>query len=509
MDMQIKKTILLAKEYWMNQTKKTKTLIITIVVGVLLLSVGAPLLLRFNNERKYTILYQGLSIQEQNDILAVLYDMNQEVRFAADGTIQVPSTQVNQLKLQLSSMGYPKTALSYNVFTSNSGFMTTELEKKQYLIIDLQSRLEETLRQIDGVRRAIVTLNIPDDSTYVWQTAKAQGSASVMLELNAGRALDATQVLGIKNLVASAVPRMESSKVVVVNSATGAELSAEVAGSNLDKNFLQIEFEREVERKIEEKILNLLSMPYGLHNVRVSASVMIDYDKMLSEELQYIPNEDGKGVIEKLEEWYARNGNTTTPGAGEDSNTDIPIYQDGDEVDGVIEKSYSAEYLVSYIKRQIEKNSAELTSASVSVVINQYDLEDATIENWVRTISRAVNIDQEDVVVFSIGANQTVTPSPIPGFNIMDYMLYIYAGAGVLLLLLVVIIIVIVLKKRHKKNNEIDDAFAPLKNNPTSVVTQPIEVDPLKATLDNIQQFTKDHPEIAANLIKEMLKEDE
>lgn len=102
MDMQIKKTILLAKEYWMNQTKKTKTLIITIVVGVLLLSVGAPLLLRFNNERKYTILYQGLSIQEQNDILAVLYDMNQEVRFAADGTIQVPSTQVNQLKLQLS-----------------------------------------------------------------------------------------------------------------------------------------------------------------------------------------------------------------------------------------------------------------------------------------------------------------------------------------------------------------------------------------------------------------------
>ena len=273
MNQQLTQSFSQLKEFYNKQSSKTKTTMIITLVMVVLLSIITPILLRSASDREYAILYQGLSVSEQTEILSVLYDLRKEVRVSDDGTISVKSEEVNLLKLQLSSMGYPRSSLSYNVFTNNSGFMTTELEKKQYLIIDLQSRLEETLRQIDGVRRAIVTLNIPDDSNYIWQTSNNKSTASVLLDLDASRRLENTQVQGIRNLVASAVPMMEATSVVVVDSSTGIEISAQNTPNNLDGNFLQIEFETAVEKRIEEKILNLLTMPYGLNNVRVSASV--------------------------------------------------------------------------------------------------------------------------------------------------------------------------------------------------------------------------------------------
>ena len=196
MNQQLTQSFSQLKEFYNKQSSKTKTTMIITLVMVVLLSIITPILLRSASDREYAILYQGLSVSEQTEILSVLYDLRKEVRVSDDGTISVKSEEVNLLKLQLSSMGYPRSSLSYNVFTNNSGFMTTELEKKQYLIIDLQSRLEETLRQIDGVRRAIVTLNIPDDSNYIWQTSNNKSTASVLLDLDASRRLENTQEIG-------------------------------------------------------------------------------------------------------------------------------------------------------------------------------------------------------------------------------------------------------------------------------------------------------------------------
>ena len=185
MNQQLTQSFSQLKEFYLKQSNKTKTTMTITLIMVVLLSVLTPLLLRSAADREFAILYQGLSVSEQAEILSVLYDLRKDVRVSDDGTIRVKAEEVNLLKLQLSSMGYPRSSLSYNVFTSNSGFMTTELEKKQYLIIDLQSRLEETLRLINGVRRAVVTLNIPDDSNYIWQTSANQSTASVLLDLDA------------------------------------------------------------------------------------------------------------------------------------------------------------------------------------------------------------------------------------------------------------------------------------------------------------------------------------
>jgi len=515
MEQQIKKAFLQAQEYWKKQSKKVKSYMIVTVIGVLIFSIGVPLLLRWSADSKYSILYQGLSTQEQGEIYLVLSELNIPATTNSSGELMVLTKDVNRIKLQLSSMGYPKSALSYSVFTSNAGFMATELEKKQYLIIDLQSRLQETLRQIDGVRSAIVTLNIPNESNYVWQTNQNKGSASVLLDLNATKSLDAKMVLGIKNLVASSVPQMDSSRVIVVDSSTGQELAGQVTETSMDNNFLQIQFEKEIESRMAEKILNLLVMPYGYENIRVSTSVVIDYDKMLSEEMEYIPTVDGKGVIQSLEEWYANgSGSSNSPSegiAGEDSNTDVPTYQSSDTSTNEGEHSYTAEYLVSYIKRQIEKNNAQLKSATVSVVINNQNLSNSEISDWVRTISKAVNVAETDVIVHSVKKSNGDVIT-IEDNKIDPILLYGVVGGSGLVFLIIVIIVIISLNKR-KKNKKAEEEMDEKLQSEIKARSKPIvpgrETDPSIATLENIQNFTHENPEITANLIREMLKEDE
>lgn len=485
------------KEYFKNQTKQTKIIIISVTVLVFALSIITPLVLRANADREFAILYQGLSVSEQTEILAILYDLRQDAR-VEDGIIRVRAADVNRLKLQLSALGYPRSALSYNVFTTNTGFMTTELERKQYLIIDLQSRLEATLRQISGVRRAIVTLNIPDDNTFIWQTNTNKSSASVLLDLDAMVRLDSGQVQAVRNLVASSVPRMDASSVVVVDASTGIEISNPNTNP-LEGNFLQLQFEDMVQQRIENNVLNLLTLAYGPQNVRVSARVTLDFDKMISDEIQYIPAEDGRGILSRLEEWYILNRTNQTP--GETSNNEIPIYVVGENGEGVVERKVSSEYLVSQIRRQIERSTPQLKSASISVVINDEDITETDIDNWSQVISRATEIDVENIKVLSFfraNNNQTID---VPTFDIMQYQVPILIGSGVLLII-IVISIILGRKSKLAKAKVLESLELAAKSKQSKVVTS-------KDTVEKLNDFLGVNPEIAANLIREMLKEED
>ena len=66
---------------------------------------------------------------------------------------------MGDIMIEMSELGYPKTALPFDIFSDNMGFTTTEFEKRQYLLMNLQDRLERTLKDMTGIKNAIVTLN--------------------------------------------------------------------------------------------------------------------------------------------------------------------------------------------------------------------------------------------------------------------------------------------------------------------------------------------------------------
>lgn len=167
------------------------------------------------------------------------------------------------------------------------------------------------------------------------------------------------KVAAIKKLVANSVPRLLPENVAVINAVTMEELQGQSLDSGSYYGLDRLDFESKVEKRLEDKIMNVLTLAYKPSQIRVSATVVIDYDKMITENMQYVPQENGSGVVGKSEESKSQ-GSTQGAGgvAGEENNTDIPSYGTADSGQGGTqsEEYYNnVDYLVGYIKQQIER----------------------------------------------------------------------------------------------------------------------------------------------------------
>src|SRR5659263_199160 len=98
-------------EFWDKQNKKIKTVIIVSAVALILVAITLTFIL---NQKSYDVLYRGLSSSEGGEIVTKLESMSVDTKVESDGTILVPKDKVATLKMQLSSEGYPKSALTYD-----------------------------------------------------------------------------------------------------------------------------------------------------------------------------------------------------------------------------------------------------------------------------------------------------------------------------------------------------------------------------------------------------------
>ena len=70
----------------------------------------------------------------------------------------------------------------------------------------------------------------------------------------------------------------------------------------------RLDFETKVEKRLQDKIMNVLTLAYPPGQIRVSATVVIDYDKMITEDLQYEPQDNGQGVVDHYKSGQSVNG---------------------------------------------------------------------------------------------------------------------------------------------------------------------------------------------------------
>lgn len=516
---------------------KEKKIIIGALAGIIVLALAVTIALNSTNTT-YEVLFPGMSQDESAEIMAVLQGRSVPVKRNEEGDVMVPADKLGETMLDMSTLGYPKTTLPFNIFSDNTGFTTTEFEKKQYLLLNLQDRLERTMTGMQGIKKAIVTLNVPDESNYVWDENESNSSGSISLSLLPGYTLTPDKVTAIKNLVAHSVPRLTADKVAVVNADTMEELAA--AELNEDGSMYgldRLDFESKVEEKLENKIGKVISLGYPGGQFKVSATVVIDYDKMLTENLKYVPNEDNKGVQEHFEEnrnLSESEANAAQGVAGEENNTDIPTYGDNGNVGAgknTGDYSRSEDYLVSYIKKQIEKDNVKLEKATVAISVNDNNLTEAKKQELIDAASKAANIQPADIVVTSFREIEKETPQTEPAsveepkslFANVDDRIIIGAGAAAALLLILLFVLLIRKKKKQLKEDEAlfnqamavsmerEEAELPEQRAEEDAVDNAInrDIKLQKAPVEEVKSFAKANPEIVAAMISSWLKEDE
>ncbi|MCI9575704.1 MAG: flagellar M-ring protein FliF [Clostridiales bacterium] len=530
--MKMPKPIAKAKESWDKQPKSKKKGIIIIALSVLAIIVLAIVITAIINASKpgYKVLYSGLDSQETTEVHAALQDLGVSTEMNNKGEIMVPTEQYDTLLLQLAAQGYPQSAPAYDIWNNSNSMTATDTDKKTALVYQLQNRLQTTLTRLDGVKSAIVNLNIPEESNYVWQkaTEKSTSTASVTLTLDRNVTLEREQVTAIKNLVAFSTPNLEPEKVSVVDAGTGRELAGVSEAGNYNTTDA-LKAEQMYQQQLEDNVVRLLSARYGTGNVVAVARVTLDFDKMMEERKQLLQLENGDDATTHREQHYSING--TIPGAnglvGEENNTDIPSYpmdQDPNANGGVTNFSSSEDIDYGYVLTQIEKGEAEIESATISVMVNDNNLDNATRTELIDQVSKSTNIDPANISLASMNLpadNVPEEPTDVAQGFFEQYWLYLVIAGGILLLIIAAVIVIIIFTKRRARRLA-TQAQAELEEQQRSMEE---EMDAyrrqLEATakagaqskdtviVDEVRGFAKDNPEITASLIRSWLKEDD
>ncbi len=202
---------------------------------------------------------------------------------SASGAILVPDKQMHEARLKLAAQGLPKAGNNgFESMESGNSFGSSQfLETARYQHA-LEGELARSIMSISVVQSARVHLAIPKQSAFLRN--RQQPSASVVVNLYAGRSLDEGQVAAVVHLVASSVPNLTAENVTIVDQqgrllASNGKQQHEYAAAAT-----QFEQTRKVEESYVKRIEDILSPIIGTGGVR--AQVTLDMDFTVTEQTE-------------------------------------------------------------------------------------------------------------------------------------------------------------------------------------------------------------------------------
>lgn len=538
------------KEMWQNLSAKSKKLL-GIIAGITVVVIAvAVFLLARGQKTEYQTLFSSLSQGEAQQIVSLLQEQNVPYLYdGKSGALKVPSESVDTLRAQLLSKGYPKSGFAYDMYIGNSGLMTTESDKKQYTLYDLQDRLGATIRLFDGVRDAKVTIAEGTDQTYaIEEDNPVQASASVVVTMEEGQSLSEKNAEAIKNLIARSVKGMNFTNVSVFDAGTMEEVAADAGDSASGSGTSMANLTTTVENNIANNIKRVLGKIYGGENLAVSVKGTLNMAKLIQENTQYtVPEKteatDKRGLLSNEEvagENAGNSGENAAGVAGADANADTPRYttQNGTATttDNCSNSSATREWLYNVLKEQKEIAPGVLEDASVAIVINTDDnsIPESDLINLVADAAGIKRDEAADKITILRSLNKTAVqqtteekkPAEEPKTLLNQFPLWALIGAAVSAFLLILILLILILRGRKKKKlkklaqEEMENAAALSIEQPTDEITPVEEVDEDELTAEgkmahgmklkkSIGEFTDQNPQVVAKLIQSWMREEE
>lgn len=507
-------------EFWSKLSITKKRIIIGGLVALLLIAIIITFIL---NKKEYVVLFNQIEEEETVEVMQQLQENNVDYKYESDGTILIPKAQESTLRMQLAQSGHPRTGANYDVFTSNIDFMTTDYEKRKYEVFQLQERLQDSIETINGVEEAIVTLYIPEDKNFAWESDKKESSASVKINLAKGYSLSASQINGIMQLVIKSIEGLKEENVAIVDTEGNSLIvSSEMQQTNTIK--LKLEIEKEFEKETEKDVTEFLAKIYGPENIKVSSKCTINFDKKISELLQYIPDEEtNMGIPSETQNDREITGPGETVGgvAGAETNAELPTYPgvviEGDNI--YFKDSNSINYLVSQLKEQIEHNPGKIEELTVAAVINKASMRDEELQEVKELIAFSAGIKTEDIALHNMiffdpdspAIPVTAEPNASNALQLRDIL--IYGGIALAVLAVLIFVISMILRKRKKKKAaeallSASAEAAATKDFSWADIQDEIKVQetPEQVIKKQLKDFTTANPEIAAQLLRTWLK---
>ena len=537
--------------------KISKKIWIIIGVTVAVLAIGIVI---FLNTRPYATLIAGATNEEAGAVLSWLQEQGiTNYRMEGTGTILVPEGQAASLKARLLVDQYSQANATPTGYFEQVSALSTQADRNRAWLMELQSRMEQTICQFPEVRSATVTINLGEDRGYVLDSNNVvEASAGVILTMQRGKALTDAQANAIRNYVAYSVAGLKVESVSLEDT-EGNDYSGQSTGvgTAAASSALKLQLERQIRADFEKQILQALTPIYGENNVSVAVTVEVELgDKTINDYKVTLPqfaedgSTEGRGIPGK--QFYTYQFLTPDEGAvgglvGTPSNSELPTYVDpGDaqaELQSILEERHETEYDNSKTQTQMVITAGTLTKVTATVGIDAKDCPNADLDAILRGSATAIGLvaplelengmtEQQYlsryITVIHDEFNEPVVPEPEPsGWEALGIPLWVViaAGAGLLVFAIVLTIILLLRGKKRKKQEAEQRAVEELlavampqqtedgvqldeNGEPVGADVMDLHTERSMELRQSIRDYVDENMEVAALLIKSWLKED-
>ena len=531
------------KQLWTGAKKRTKIL----AAAVLVVAAGAIVAVVVASQNQpYATLFTELSQTDMTAITSYLTENGvSDFRIVEDDTIMVPADQEVQLKAQLVSQGYVNSGYAYNYSTylDNVSALTTESERQQLALYELNDSTSAVIRSMEGVKDATVRFTPGEDNTYVLDSGNVvEASAYVKVTMKDGVPLSETMANGIRNLVSSAIQGLKVENVTIVDSYGNTYAPDDGLGDLEDSAALKLRLEEQVNNTLEKKIMSVLEPVYGAENVSVSVNSIVDVDKVYTDSTNYSTEDwaadgstNGEGIIgQKIYDNRLEADENGTAGGtvGTDTNADIPTYPENEgEMEpgnGVVSSTGQTNFLVDEENKQVQRVGGTIADVMVSVTINEAVSGGVDVDDLYPHVARAAGIttaDQMEKVHILIAPFNTGDNTPVDtdedtttddGLLVDSWILYAALGGLVLFVLILVLVLLLIRRHRRKKAAalaaEMEQPAEMLQEaapTPEGADIMEMQTEKSMELRKDVRKFAEENPEIAAQMVRNWLKEGE
>jgi flagellar M-ring protein FliF len=236
----------------------------------------------------YSLLYANLGAEDQAQIAQALDAAQIPYRLQpGSNAIEVATDRLTDARLKLAGQGLPESGGGFAALDKDPGFGVSQFVENARYQHALETELARTIASLRPVEAARVHLAVPRQSAFVREHHGA--SASVFVQLKAGRRLAQEQVQAIINLVASSIPELEPGQVTVVDQ-QGRLLSTPDGHDEFSLREQQFDMAHRLEDDYRQRVESLLAPLVGAGRVR--AQVVAQMDMSVTEEAheQYRPD---------------------------------------------------------------------------------------------------------------------------------------------------------------------------------------------------------------------------
>jgi flagellar M-ring protein FliF len=280
--------------------------------GIALVSAIMIALWMWSQAPEYRVLFSNYSDRDGGAITASLDQMGVKYKFSEGGSaILVPAEQIHDLRLKLAAQGLPKGGnVGFELLENQKLGVSQFLEQVNYQR-SLEGELARSIQSLGPVSGARVHLAMPKPSVFVRDQQKP--TASVVLTLQSGRALDPGQVSAIVHLVASSVPELTVGNVTVVDQ--NGNLLSDTANKGPGHKGLdatQLKYVEQVQQNIIKQVESIIAPLVGKENVRAEATAEIDFAQVDTAAEMYKPNSPPEPQAIRSQQ----TSESTQPGAG-------------------------------------------------------------------------------------------------------------------------------------------------------------------------------------------------